>query len=123
MLLRRTLRAEVGLLAAVLTVTGVLAGYAPPSTAARGPVELRAPLGPSDLQVTIDPARPGINELHAYLFRRSDGAPSTASKELTITARELERAIGPLELTLRTAGPGHPASTSASTPTRTAEWA
>ena len=106
-LLRRTLRAEVGLIVAVLAVTGALTGYAPPSAAATGPVSISQRMGPLDLDLTIDPARTGVNEVHLYLFRAATGAPFTGTKELTVRAGMPGRGIGPIALDARKAGPGH----------------
>ncbi len=106
-LLRRTLRAEVLLIVAVLGVTGALTGYPPPTAEASGPVSVERRMGPIDLQLTMDPARVGANEVHLYLFKASDGAPFTDTKELRIEARLPEKRIGPLELAVKQAGPGH----------------
>jgi copper transport protein len=109
-LLRRTLRAEVALIVVVLAVTGALTGYAPPTAAKAanaGPVSVTQRLGPLDVQMTLDPARVGPNAVHMYLFDAKDGAPFTGTKELTVKASLPSRAIGPLDLTLHRAGPGH----------------
>ena len=109
-LLRRTLRAEVALIVVVLAVTGALTGYAPPtaaSAASAGPVSVTQRMGPLDVQMTLDPARVGPNAVHMYLFGAKDGAPFTGTKELTVKASLPSRGIGPLDLTLHRAGPGH----------------
>jgi copper transport protein len=108
-LLRRTLRTEVVLIVAVLAVTGALTGYAPPTaaTAASGPVNTTQRIGPLDLQMTVDPARVGPNQVHVYLLNAKDGAPFTGTKELRAKASLPGRGIGPLDLTLHRAGPGH----------------
>jgi copper transport protein len=108
-LLRRTLRAEVALIAVVLAVTGALTGYAPPTaaTASSGPVSVTKRMGPLDLQLTMDPARVGPNAVHLYLFKAADGAPFTGTKELKVKASLPSHGIGPLDLTLHRAGPGH----------------
>jgi copper transport protein len=109
-LLRRTLRAEVALIVTVLAVTGALTGYAPPTaaTAAKaGPVSVTQRMGPLDVQMTVDPARVGPNAVHMYLFSASDGAAFTGTKELKVKASLPSKGIGPLDLTLHRAGPGH----------------
>jgi len=108
-LLRRTLRAEVLLILVVLGVTGALTSYAPPiaASASTGPVNVSQRMGPLDLQMTVDPARTGPNQVHLYLLRATDGAPFTGTKELTIKATLPSHAIGPLALTMHRAGPGH----------------
>jgi copper transport protein len=106
-LLRRTLRAEVALVVAVLGVTAALVSYAPPSTAAAGPFSATKRMGPIELQTTIDPARVGANQLHLYLFDAQSGAPYTKTKELQVEATLPSRRIGPLRTTLHQTGPGH----------------
>lgn len=58
---RAALRAELGLLLAVLTVTGALAGYPPPRTLDTGRAVVVRTVGTVDLRATITPARPGRN--------------------------------------------------------------
>jgi copper transport protein len=106
-LLRRTLRAELALAAVVLGTTGALAGYQPSSTVAAGPFATDARIGPARLEVTVQPARVGANELHLYLFDRSDGRQYDATKELTLHASLPGKRIAPIELSPRKAGPGH----------------
>ena len=106
-LLRRTLRAEVLLIVAVLAVTGALTGYAPPGAEASGPVSVEKRMGPIDLQLTMDPARVGVNEVHMYVFKAADGAPFTGTRELRVQASLPGKKIGPLDLAVKTAGPGH----------------
>ncbi len=106
-LLRRVLRGEVAVLVVVLATTGVLVGSSPPGAGAAGPFSRRVPLGPLDLEVTVDPARSGPNELHVYLFDKKTGTPFGGTKELTITAEQPQVGIGPLPVTLRRSGPGH----------------
>ncbi len=104
--LRRSLRAELVLMLAVLSVTAALVSYAPPVGAA-GPVSADAALGPARLELTVDPALVGPNQVHLYLFDRRSGRQWDRAKELTVTARLPGKGIGPLTLTPRKAGPGH----------------
>jgi copper transport protein len=105
-LLRRALRAELALMLAVLGATAALASYAPPS-AATGPFAGTATLGPIRVELTLDPAAAGANELHLYLSRRRDGGPFDGVKELRLTVSLPDRDIGPLDLRPHQAGPGH----------------
>jgi len=105
--LRATLRTEVALLAAVLAVSSVLVDGIPPVSAAPGPFSASKRLGPLDLELALDPARAGPNELHLYLFDAKDGTPFTGTKELRVVARLPAERIGPLALTLRRSGDGH----------------
>lgn len=106
LLLRRVVRSEVAIIVVVLAVTGALANYTPPAAGASGPVTVRKPLGPLDLEVTVDPARSGANEVHLYLFARNNGAPFAQTKQMTVTAT-LPGKIDALPVTLRKSGPGH----------------
>jgi copper transport protein len=107
LLLRRALRGEVALLVLVLGVTAALASYAPATTVQPGPFSGSAPLGPAELEVTVDPARVGSNQVHLYLFDVKSGAQFSRIKELEVTATMPEKSIGPLPLEARRAGPGH----------------
>jgi copper transport protein len=109
-LLRRALRAEILLLAGVLAASAILVGSPPPRAAAgpaAGPWSADVAIGPQRLQITVDPARPGPNELHLYLLDGRTGAPFTGSKELTVEAELPAKRIGPLPLDVQPGGPGH----------------
>ena len=105
--LRRTLRSELALAVVVLGTTGALAGYQPSSTVAAGPFSTDARIGPARLEVTVQPARVGANELHLYLFDRASGRQYDATKELTVHASLPGKRIAPIELSPHRAGPGH----------------
>jgi copper transport protein len=107
LLLRRTLRAELALGAAALAATGALAGYAPSVSEGTGPFAGDADIGPARLELTVDPARVGPNEMHVYLFDRRSGRQFDETKELTVTAELPEKRIGKIELEATRAGPGH----------------
>jgi copper transport protein len=106
-LLRRALRAEVALLAVVIGVTAALASYAPPVSAQAGPFSITTEVGPTTLEMDVDPARVGSNQMHIYFFDAKTGAPYKQGKELTVTATLPDKQIGPLPLTVQDAGPGH----------------
>jgi copper transport protein len=107
LLLRRALRGEVALLVVVLGVTAALAGYAPATTVQSGPFSGSASLGPAELEMTVDPARVGSNQVHLYLFDARSGVQFDRVRELELTATMPEESIGPLPLEARRAGPGH----------------
>ncbi len=107
LLLRRALRGEVALIVVVLGVTAALAGYAPATAVQSGPFSGSASLGPAELEITVDPARVGSNQVHLYLFDATSGAQFSGVKELEVTATEPENSIGPLPLEPQRAGPGH----------------
>jgi copper transport protein len=106
LLLRRALRAEVALLVVVLGVTAALASYAPPVSAQAGPFSAEASLGPTELEVTVDPARVGANQIHLYLFDAKSGAPYTKVKQLEVMAALPGKGIS-LPLKPQFSGPGH----------------
>jgi copper transport protein len=107
LLLRRTLRGELLLIAGVLGTTAALAAYAPSIAQVAGPFETTTTVGPLQLQLTADPAAVGANEVHVYLFDTRDGSPFTGTRELTLTATETDRGVGPLPVSSDLAGPGH----------------
>ena len=55
----------------------------------------------------IEPATAGPNQIHLYLFDADDGSQFTAAKEVRLALEQPEREIGPLDVDLRRAGPGH----------------
>ncbi len=107
LLLRRTLRAELVLGILALAVTGALAGYAPSVAESTGPYSADADIGPARMEMTVDPARVGPNEIHVYLFDRKDGSQYDETEELTVTAELPEKQIDRIELDATKAGPGH----------------
>jgi copper transport protein len=105
--LRRALRGEVALLVVVLGVTAALAGYAPATAVQSGPFSGSASLGPAALEITVDPARVGPNQVHLYLFDAKSGSQFSRARELTVTATMPAKSIGPLPLEPQRSGPGH----------------
>lgn len=105
-LLRRALRTEVALLVVVLGVTAALASYAPPVTAQSGPFSTESQFGPIELEMTVEPARVGANEIHIYLFDAKSGAPFAKIKQFEATASLPDKGIS-LPLEPQFSGPGH----------------
>jgi copper transport protein len=106
-LLRRTLTAELVLGAIAIGVTGALSTYAPSIAVSSGPYATSAVMGPLRLEVTVDPAKAGPNQLHLYIFDRRTGAPFDETKEIRVTAALPEKAIAPISMVPHVAGPGH----------------
>ncbi len=100
-------REEVALIVVVLGVTAALAGYPPATAVQSGPFSGSASLGPTELEVTVDPARVGPNQVHLYLFDARSGAQLAPIEELNVTATLPDKSIGPLPLAARPSGPGH----------------
>ncbi len=105
--LRRTLRLEGAVLVGVLVLTGVLVNVTPAkASAVRGPVTVTADLGDGTVDVTIDPARPGRNDFHVYLYDadgKVDDRYDTASFRLELPEQDL----GPFDREPVRAAPGH----------------
>jgi copper transport protein len=104
---RRALRAEIALLVVVLGVTAALSGYPPSTVQASGPVSRTAEIGPAQVQVTVDPASVGANEIHLYLLNPRDGSQWDRAKQVTLSAAQPDKGVGPLAVELSKAGPGH----------------
>ena len=107
LLARRSMRGELVLMLGVLGVTAALISYAPPIDAASGPFSTNTTLGPAELEMTVEPARVGLNTIHLYLIDARTGVQFTDTKELTAAARLPSKGIGPLPLKPNLAGPGH----------------
>jgi len=105
--LRRALRAEVALMVGVLGVTGALAGYAPASAVRAGPFSADTRVGPQNMQLTVDPARVGANEVHLYLTDPRTGAPVDDAREVRVAASLPEKEIGATTEQGQKAGSGH----------------
>jgi copper transport protein len=106
-LARRTMRGELALMLCVFGVTAALISYAPPIDAASGPFSQNTSIGAAELEISVEPAKVGLNTIHLYLIDAKTGAQFTATKELTASARLPSKRIGPLPLHARLAGPGH----------------
>ncbi|UOY03643.1 copper resistance CopC/CopD family protein [Blastococcus sp. PRF04-17] len=108
--LRRSVLVEVVVAAAILALSAVLVGTPPARSAVAEPVDVVLPLegraGPSgSVQISLDPARPGPNTLHVYLF--DDTGRLTQPADLDVSLTEQAQEIGPLDVDLQPAGPGH----------------
>jgi copper transport protein len=108
--LRRSVLVELVLAAVVLALSAVLVGTPPARAELAQPVDVLLPLqgsaGPDgSVQISVDPARPGPNTLHVYLF--DDTGRPTQPADITLTLTERSQDIGPLDVDLLPAGPGH----------------
>jgi len=106
-LARRTMQGELALMLTVFGVTAALISYAPPIDAATGPFSTSTTIGPAELEMTVEPARVGLNTIHLYLIDARNGSQFTGTKELTVTAELPAKGIGPLPLQPNLSGPGH----------------
>ena len=103
----RTAAAELALMTAIVGVTAVLVSEPPAraEVAPRGPYATTAPLGDLELNLVVDPATAGLNQIHLYLTNAS-GQPTDVD-EATVSATLASHQIGPLRLEAHQAGPGH----------------
>ena len=65
----------------------------------------RDDLGPVLLEVAVDPARRGVNELHLYGFDAGGGLAKLGDTTAWVT--HLATDVGPMEIPLLRAGPNH----------------
>ncbi|SCX37654.1 copper transport protein [Klenkia marina] len=107
---RRSVLLEVAVGAVVLALSAVLVGTPPAKAALAQPVDVTLPLMSAtgtegSVQLSLDPARPGPNVLHVYLF--DEQGQLAQPQELRVTLTEAAQGIGPLAVDLQPAGPGH----------------
>ncbi len=103
----RTTAGELALMATIVGVTAVLVSEPPAraQVAPTGPYATTAPLGDLELNLVVDPAAAGRNQIHLYLTTQS-GQPTDVD-EASVSATLASREIGPLRLRAHRAGPGH----------------
>lgn len=109
---RRSVLVEVAIGAVVLALSAVLVGTPPARSQVAEPVDVTLPLQGEDgssaagsVQVTVDPAAAGPNRLMVYLFNQA--GQLTQPQEIRVTLTEAAQQIGPLQVDLVPAGPGH----------------
>ena len=107
--LRRILALEIVGVLVVLAVTAVLVGLQPAADAAgvSGAYSTYVPLGDDhELNLTVDPNRVGVNEIHMYVLG-SDGRQADVASDVVVALRQPERDLGPLRRETTRLGPGH----------------
>ena len=104
--LRRTVLAEALGIIIVLAATAGL-GNSPPPRVANAPAVASATAvqGTRIAQLTLDPAVSGGTTVHVYITNSSGTVEQPT--EITVTATLTAKQVGPIDLTLQTAGPGH----------------
>ena len=103
-----TVVAELCLMVAVLALTAALVEQRPAkaSVAGGGLSSVTAQAGPYELDLVVDPARVGHNQIHLYLLDRS-GQPARGIAEVRLAASLTSPSLGPLRSSTTPAGPGH----------------
>ncbi len=103
--LRKSVAAEVGVGAAVLALSALLVNAAPASGALAQPFSTELRTEKVLIDLTLDPAKAGRTDLHLYTL--TTGGTVTDVEEITAELRLPSHEIGPLEVPLEPAGPGH----------------
>jgi copper transport protein len=100
---------ELLLAVVVLALSSVLVATPPARSAVSQPVDVTLPLqgapAAGTVQISVDPATPGPNLLHVYLFDDTGRLVQPAGIEVTLT--EPGQQLGPLDVDLEPGGPGH----------------
>jgi copper transport protein len=115
--LRRYVRIELALLAIVIALTAWLV-QTPPAKVQLAPAFVEKTIeldSGGDVQLVIDPASVGRNEIHVYAFTEA-GQVDGEIDDMRLTAFNDARKLGPLEIKLSSAGPGHFTTASATIP-------
>ncbi len=105
----RSTAAELALVVAIVGVTAVLVAEPPAKAqlaAPAGPVSREAILGPFHLELVVDPAKTGTNEVGLHLLDHSTGQPAEVD-EVRVGASLPAAGVGPIRLRAVPAGPGH----------------
>lgn len=106
--LRRYVRGELVLLVLIIAATAWLVQSVPARNQVAPPFRdgtVKLASG-GTMNFTLDPARAGRNKVHLYVFDKQ-GAQDDAITQLKLDAVLASPAIGPLEFTGRSTGPGH----------------
>ena len=104
--LRTALRAEIALMAIVLGVSAALVSYSPAPGSTRLLSETFA-LGAARTELSVSPLQRGPQEIHLYLFDEQTGELLRRTGEVRASLSLRDRDIGPIDIDLRGAGPGH----------------
>lgn len=107
--LRSTLQLELVIVVAVVALTSVLVVLTPGrASQGGGVVEQIVALGDDvgTVQVVVDPARVGFNQLHLYTYD-ADGRPADIGEEVVLELSLPASGLGPIERTPLVAGPAH----------------
>ena len=113
-LLRRTVAAEIVGIAVVLAATAGLTSSPPPRVAALAPSSANVVQGTRIAQIVLSPPVTGGTVMHVYL---SDTTGSlNVPTSIKVSARLDAQGIGPLDLPVTPAGPGHVIATDAVLP-------
>jgi copper transport protein len=102
---RRSIRVETALGIAILAVTALLVNAQPARSALSQPYSAELVADDLLIDVTIDPAKAGPTDIHVYTLTATGAVAQV--EELALELSLPERDLGPLEVPLERAGPGH----------------
>jgi copper transport protein len=103
--LRQSVAGEALIAVAILAVTAVLVDTVPAKSALAQPFSTELHTDSVLIDVTVDPAKTGAVDVHAYTLTHQGAVLDLP--ELTAELSLPGRDIGPLEIPLKKAGPGH----------------
>ena len=102
---RRSIRVETVVGVAILAVTALLVNAQPARSALAQPYSAELVADDLLIDLTIDPAKAGPTEIHVYTLTATGAVAEV--QELNLSLSLPERDLGPLEVPLERAGPGH----------------
>ena len=102
---RRTIGIECIGMAAILTVTALIVNLTPARDAASRPIAVTVTTATGLVDITVDPARAGRNELHMYALTKQGASRPIEAIEATLT--NAAAGIEGLESKVVRAGPNH----------------
>jgi copper transport protein len=99
---------ELALMVVIVGITAALVAEPPAKaqSAPGGPVSIDGFVHPFQIDVMVDPARTGSNEIQVHLLNHLTGQPAKVA-EVRLSASLPAAGIGALRLTAVPAGPGH----------------
>lgn len=108
--LRRSVSVELITALVVLAMSALLVATPPARSSVPQSVEVTLPLQGSTsadgtVQISVEPAAPGPNVLHVYIF--DDEGQLTQPAGIGVTLADPGQQLGPIEVPLQPAGPGH----------------
>lgn len=107
--LARAVKSELVLLALVVALTAGLVDATPPRVASSvGPIVTQQTIGNHVVEISVDPARVGLVDLHVTLFEvGSFTTVQTRVDEVRAELSEPDQGVGPLPVKLLRGGPAH----------------
>jgi copper transport protein len=112
MAMRKLIAVEVALMVGILAFTSVLVSEIPSKTSAEIPVTVKTKTENGILEVSADPAKSGLTEIHVYVYD-DKGLPlqieakSLSDPPIQVTIQNEEKEIGPISVAMRFQGLNH----------------